>query len=101
VAIAHIYREDLARVTASRNQLDLSLSKCIRHGLVTKINSKRRPRICEALGQISADYSRVCHAPAPIVVPRYDLPRPGEASERARVFLPFSTQQVHKEQPIF
>jgi hypothetical protein len=49
VAGTHIYREDPPRVTASRNRLGLSLSKCIRHGLVAKINGKRRSRTCEAL----------------------------------------------------
>jgi hypothetical protein len=43
VAVAYIYREDPPTVTASYNQLVLSLSKCIRHGLVAKINGKRRP----------------------------------------------------------
>jgi hypothetical protein len=59
VAVTRIYREDLPRVTVSRNRLALSLSKHIRHGLVAKINSKRRPRACEALGQISADYKMI------------------------------------------
>jgi hypothetical protein len=64
----------LPRVTVSRNWLGLSLSKCIRHGLVAKINGKRRLWACEALGQILADYSRV-H--------RLAMPRPPrEASER-------------------
>jgi hypothetical protein len=38
VAVAPIYREDLAKVTVSCNRLRLSLSKRIRHGLVVKIN---------------------------------------------------------------
>jgi hypothetical protein len=33
---AHIYREDLPRVTAFRNRLDLSLSKRIKYELVAK-----------------------------------------------------------------
>jgi hypothetical protein len=60
VAIVRIYREDLSRVTSSRNQLGLSLSKCIKHGLVAKINGKRRPRACEALGPIHAHVVRPC-----------------------------------------
>jgi hypothetical protein len=59
-----IYREDLHRVTASCNRLVLPLIKCIRHGLVEKINGKRRPQTCETLGQISADYSCTRRAPA-------------------------------------
>jgi hypothetical protein len=53
VAVARIYREDLSRVTASRNRLGLSLSKRIRHGLIAKINGKRRPRSCKALVLVS------------------------------------------------
>jgi hypothetical protein len=48
-AARRIYREDLPRVTASRNRLGLSLSKRIRHRLVVKINGKRRPQTCEIL----------------------------------------------------
>jgi hypothetical protein len=55
MAAARIYRKDPPRVTASHNQLGLSLSKRIRHGFVAKINGKRRPRTCEALGQISVN----------------------------------------------
>jgi hypothetical protein len=62
VAAAHIYTEDTPRVTASRNRLGLSLTKRIRHGLIAKINDKRRSWTCEALGQISVDYSRACRA---------------------------------------
>jgi hypothetical protein len=65
VVAAHIYREDSPGVTASRNQLGLFLSKRIRHGLIIKINDKRRPRTYEALGLISADYSRARRAPTP------------------------------------
>jgi hypothetical protein len=49
VAATRNYSEDLPRVTASRNRLGLSLSKHIRHGLIAKINGKRRPWTCEAL----------------------------------------------------
>jgi hypothetical protein len=84
MAAAHIYREDPPRVIAFRNRLGLSPSKCIRHGLVEKINGKRKPRTCKALGQISVDYSRAHHAPALIT-------SPGEVSEQARVFLHFSS----------
>jgi hypothetical protein len=84
VAAVRIYREDLRRVTASRNWLGLSLSKRIRHGLISKINGEKRSRACEALGRISMDYSQARHAPASIV-----SPRPGEASERVHVFPPF------------
>jgi hypothetical protein len=38
-----IYREDPPRVTVSHNRLDLSLSKCIRHGLITK--NKRQKEV--------------------------------------------------------
>jgi hypothetical protein len=41
VVAAHIYMKDLPRVTAYRNRLKLSLSKCIRHGLIVKINNKK------------------------------------------------------------
>jgi hypothetical protein len=44
VAAARIYREVLPRVTTTHNRLGLSLYKRIRHGLVTKINDKRRLR---------------------------------------------------------
>jgi hypothetical protein len=49
VAATHIYREDMSRVIVSHNRICLSLSKCIRHGHVAKLNSKRRPWTCEAL----------------------------------------------------
>ncbi len=101
VVAAHIYREDPPRVIAFRNRLGLSLSKCIRHGLVEKINGKRKPRTCEALGQILVHYSHTRHAPAPITSPCHA--RRGEVSERACVssFLLSSTHlQMHREQPI-
>jgi hypothetical protein len=85
VAAARIYREDLPRVTTSCNRLGLSLSKRIRHELVEKINGTRRPRGCETLCRILADYSRARRAPTPRPAP------PGEVSKRARVFLPFSS----------
>jgi hypothetical protein len=91
VAAVRIYREDLPRVTTSHNQVCLSLSKRIRHGLVAKINDKRRPQAREALSQISTDYSRARRAPAPIASPCLATPRPSEASERAHVFPPFSS----------
>jgi hypothetical protein len=53
---ACIYREDQSSVTVSHNRLGLSLSKCIRHELVTKINDKRKLQTYETLGWISADY---------------------------------------------
>jgi hypothetical protein len=49
VVVARIYRDDPPRVTSSRNRLILSLLKRIRHGLVTKINSKKRLRASETL----------------------------------------------------
>jgi hypothetical protein len=49
VADTRIYREDLPSITASRNRLNLFLSKHIRHGLVAKLNNNRRPRTYEAL----------------------------------------------------
>jgi hypothetical protein len=48
MVVAHIYMEDLPRVTASHNKLGLSVSKRIRYGLIAKINDKRRSRTCEA-----------------------------------------------------
>jgi hypothetical protein len=57
VPVTHIYRKDLPRVTASHNRLYLSLSKCIRHRLIAKINNKRRSWTCEALSRISVDDS--------------------------------------------
>jgi hypothetical protein len=89
VAATRIYREDLPRVTTSCNRLGLSLSKRIRHELVEKINGTRRPRGCETLCRILADYSRARRAPVPIASPRHAPP--GEVSKRARVFLPFSS----------
>jgi hypothetical protein len=99
IAAACIYRKDLPKVTTSRNRLGLSLSKRIIHSLVAKINDKRRLRTCEALGQISADYSHARRAPAPIALPHLALPchaTPsltwrGEVIERAHVFLSFSS----------
>jgi hypothetical protein len=85
VAAARIYRDDLPRVTASRNRLGLSLSKHIRHGLVAKINGKRRSWTCEALDRISMDYSRAHLAPAPIASPCHAPPRPTRRDERAHM----------------
>jgi hypothetical protein len=82
MAAARIYREDLPRVTASRNRLGLSLSKYIRYGLIAKINGKMSSWACEALGRISVDYSHARHASAPIASPRHAPVRRGE---RARV----------------
>jgi hypothetical protein len=65
VVVTRIYVEDLPRVTMSRNRLGLSLSKRITHGLIAKNNGKRKPRTCEALGQILVDHSRTRRAPAP------------------------------------
>jgi hypothetical protein len=76
---AHIYREDLPRVTTSRNRLGLFLLKHIRHGLIAKINSEMRSRTCGALSQILVDYSCVRWRPMP------------RLAHRARVFLPFSS----------
>jgi hypothetical protein len=69
VVVARIYRDDPPRVTSSRNRLILSLLKRIRHGLVTKINSKMRLRASETLDQILVDYSRARRVPAPIAPP--------------------------------
>jgi hypothetical protein len=84
---AHIYRDDPPRVTVSCNRLYLSLSKYIRHRLIAKINGKKRSWTCKALCQISVDYSCTCCEP--IAMPCHTTP--GEASEHARVFLPFSS----------
>jgi hypothetical protein len=81
VTVARIYRKDPPRVITSHNRLGLSLSKRIRHGLVAKINGKRKSRTCEALGRISADYSRASRAPAPSPTRR------GEASACVYFFL--------------
>jgi hypothetical protein len=70
MAAARIYREDLSRVTASRNLIDLSLSKHIRYRLIVKINGKRRLWAYEALSRILMDYSHAHHALAPIASPR-------------------------------
>jgi hypothetical protein len=111
VVATRIYREDPPMATTSHNRLGLSLSKCIRHGLVAKLNGKRRPWAYEALDWISVDYSCTRRAPPPITSPHHTTPRharpgpirQGKASERTCVF-PFllsSTHlQVHREQPI-
>jgi hypothetical protein len=83
VVVAHSYGEDPPRVTASRNRLVLSLTKHIRHGLVAKINGKRRPRTYEALGQISVNYSRTRRALVPISSPRHTMPDAVRRGERA------------------
>jgi hypothetical protein len=85
VTAARIYRKDMPRVTASCNRLDLSLSKRIRHGLVTKINGKRKSRTCEDLCPISVYYSHACRAPTTIAPP--DEARRASAC----IFLPFSS----------
>jgi hypothetical protein len=80
VVVARSYGEDPPRVTAFHNQLVLSLTKHIGHGLVAKINGKRRLRTYEALGQISANYSRTRRAPVPLLAP----PRHARRSEARR-----------------
>jgi hypothetical protein len=65
-----IYREDLPRVTTSRNRLGLSLSKYLRHRLIAKINDKRRLWTYDALGQILVEYLCAHRTPAPIASPR-------------------------------
>jgi hypothetical protein len=67
VAVAHIYREDPLRVIVSRNGLGLSIKH--RHGLIVKINRKRKPQTYEASHHATPD----------------------EASECTHVFLPFSS----------
>jgi hypothetical protein len=105
VAASCIYREDPPRVTTSHNQLVLSLSKHIRHGLIAKINGKRKPWTCEALDGILVDHSRARHAPVPITSPHPAWPgltERGEVSTRVSPFLLSSTLlQVHREQPTF
>jgi hypothetical protein len=59
---ARIYRKAQPRVTVSRNQLGIPLSKRIRHRIITKINGKGKSQNCEALDQISADHSCTHHA---------------------------------------
>jgi hypothetical protein len=81
MAATHIYREDMPRVTASRNRIALSLSKLIRHGLIAKLNGKRRPQTYESLGRILMDYScarRTLHAHR-LASSCHDTPRPAPA----------------------
>jgi hypothetical protein len=73
---AHIYREDTPRIAATRNRLGLSLLKQIRYGLIAKINGKRKPQTCEALGRISVDHSHTHRAPTPIASPHHIMPHP-------------------------
>jgi hypothetical protein len=89
VGVTRIYREDPPRVTTFRNQLGLSPSKRIRHKLVAKINSKRRPRTYEALSQILVNYSHAHRAPVPITSSHPTSPRPApmRQGERARVYI--------------
>jgi hypothetical protein len=86
VVAARIYREDMPMVIRSHNRLGLSLAKHIRHGLVAKVNGKRRSWTCEALGRILVDYShaRRVHAPAPIASPHHATPRPTWSGEVRR-----------------
>jgi hypothetical protein len=102
VAATRINRKDLARVTMSYNQLDLSLSKHIRYEFIVKINDKMKLRICEALGQISTDYLRARHAPTCIASPLHA--RPGErASEHVCFFFssPPHTCKYIESNPFF
>jgi hypothetical protein len=91
VTATRIYRQYSPRVTVSHNQLGLSLSKRIRHGLVAKINNKKRLQTCETLGHILVNYSRARRRPRPS--PRLATPRhvwPGEvrrASTRMCFFI--------------
>jgi hypothetical protein len=106
VTAKRIYREDSSRVTTSHNRLGLSLSKCIRHGLVAKINDKIKPQICEALGRISANHSLTCCVPVPIASPRHVTFGPTRRGKRAwacvsSFLLSFTLLQVYREQPIF
>jgi hypothetical protein len=104
VVATRIYKEDPRWVTASHNWLGLSLSKCIRHWLIEKINGKRRPRTREALGRILMDYSCTRRAPAPIAMPHLAQPSLARWGKRVCVspFLLSSTPlQVHRDQPTF
>jgi hypothetical protein len=91
VADTRIYRENPPRVTTFCNRLGLSLSKCIRYRLIAKINSKRRPRTCEALDQILMNYSCTRHASASIAS-RHATP--GEVSACVSLFLLSSTHFI-------
>jgi hypothetical protein len=71
-------------VTTSRNRIGISLSKCIRHGLVAIINGKRRMQDCEALDWILADYSCARRPPVPIASPCHFLPHPAWPGEARR-----------------
>jgi hypothetical protein len=59
---ARIFRKDPPRITASRNQLVLSLLKRIRHRLVAIINNKRKSHACEPLSRILTNHSCARHA---------------------------------------
>jgi hypothetical protein len=95
------YREDPPRVTVSDNQLGLSLSKCIRHGLIVKINGKRKPPIGETLGQISADHSYILCA----LITSPCLAQPGPTRWVSVCVSPFllcsTLLQVNREQLTF
>jgi hypothetical protein len=54
MAAACIYKADLPRVIAPRNQLDLSLSKHIRYRIIAKINGKRNNEGGEILDALVA-----------------------------------------------
>jgi hypothetical protein len=92
IVAAHIYREDSTRVTVYHNLLGLSLSKCIRHGLIAKINGKRKLQTCDALGQILVDHSCRRCAPTPIASPHHAMPRhtPPGLARWASVLICFS-----------
>jgi hypothetical protein len=106
MAVTCIHREWPPMVTMSHNRLGLSLSKCIRHRLVVKINSKRKLWAYEALGWILVDHSCARRAPRPshhITSPCHAPPDPARWDKRVCVcvspfFLTSTLLQMHKEQ---
>jgi hypothetical protein len=68
MADVRIYRGDPTRVTASLNRLELYQTRT-RHGLLAKINEKRKLQAYKGLGRISADHSYASHASTPFASP--------------------------------
>jgi hypothetical protein len=75
-------------VTIFHNRLGLSLSKCIKHGFIAKINDKKRSPNYEALSRISTDYSRARRTSAPS--PRLTTPHPTCPDQPASLCVCFS-----------
>jgi hypothetical protein len=86
MVVARIYREDLSRVTASHNRLRLSLSKHIRHGLIAKINDKRKLWTYEALDPILMNYSYARRVIVSIASPHHVMPHPARRASTCMCF---------------